>query len=246
MHRRLPRWSELQPLLRPERIPVSPTERRLGRAHTIPELRKIAARRVPRAVFDYTDGAAETETSLQRSRDAFKRVEFVPRVLRDVSTVDLSTTILGRPAAMPLVFAPTGFTRLMHAEGEPSVGRVAARMGLPYALSTLGTTSPEDLVAAVPGADLWFQLYIWNDREAVLGLVRRARAAGFRVLVLTVDTPVAGARLRDVHNGFTIPPTLSVRTLIDIGLHPGWWFDKLTTEPLRFAVFTETGGPSQI
>jgi L-lactate dehydrogenase (cytochrome) len=159
-----------------------------------------------------------------------------------VSSVDLSTTILGRPSAMPLVFAPTGFTRLMHAEGEPSVGRVAARTGIPYALSTLGTTSPEDLAAAVPDAELWFQLYIWNDRDAVLELVRRARTAGFRVLVLTVDTPVAGARLRDVHNGFTIPPTLSLRTLIDIGLHPGWWFDKLTTEPLQFAVFTETGG----
>ena len=109
---------------------------------------------MPRAVFDYTDGAAETETSLQRSRDAFKRVEFVPRVLRDVSDVDLSTTILGRPSAMPLVFAPTGFTRLMHQEGEPSVGRVAQRMGIPYALSTLGTTSPEDLAAAVPDTDL--------------------------------------------------------------------------------------------
>jgi L-lactate dehydrogenase (cytochrome) len=240
--RRVPRPAELRPYLRTGPVRLWPIERRLAAAATIWDLRSIARRHVPRAVFDYTDGAAETETSLQRSRDAFKRVEFVPRVLRDVSTVDLSTTILGRPAAMPLVFAPTGFTRLMHAEGEPSVGRVAARMGLPYALSTLGTTSPEDLVAAVPGADLWFQLYIWNDREAVLGLVRRARAAGFRVLVLTVDTPVAGARLRDVHNGFTIPPTLSVRTLIDIGLHPGWWFDKLTTEPLQFAVFSETEG----
>src|SRR6476619_1151351 len=212
--RRLPRPSELRPYLRTGPIHLWPIERRL----------------------------AATETSLQRSRDAFKRVEFVPRVLRDVSSVDLSTTILGSPSAMPLVFAPTGFTRLMHAEGEPSVGRVAARTGIPYALSTLGTTSPEDLAAAVPDADLWFQLYIWNDRDAVLELVRRARTAGFRVLVLTVDTPVAGARLRDVHNGFTIPPTLSVRTLIDIGLHPGWWFDKLTTDPLQFAVFTETGG----
>jgi L-lactate dehydrogenase (cytochrome) len=217
-------------------------ERRLAAAATIWDLRTVARRHVPRAVFDYVDGAAETETSLRRSREAFSRVEFVPSVLRDVSTVDLSTTILGRPASMPLVFAPTGFTRLMHQEGEPSVARVAGRMGIPYALSTLGTTSPEDLAAAAPQADRWFQLYLWNDRDAGLELVRRARAAGFTALVLTVDTPVAGARLRDVHNGFTIPPTLSVRTLIDIGLHPGWWFDKLTTEPLRFAVFSETGG----
>jgi L-lactate dehydrogenase (cytochrome) len=240
--RRIPRPSELRPYLRTGPVRLWPIERRLAAAATIWDLRSVARRHVPRAVFDYTDGAAETETSLQRSRDAFKRVEFVPRVLRDVSSIDLSTTILGRSSAMPLVFAPTGFTRLMHAEGEPSVGRVAARMGIPYALSTLGTTSPEDLSAALPGSDLWFQLYIWNDRDAVLELVRRARVVGFRVLILTVDTPVAGARLRDVHNGFTIPPTLSVRTLIDIGLHPGWWFDKLTTEPLQFAVFTETGG----
>jgi L-lactate dehydrogenase (cytochrome) len=240
--RRVPRPSELRPYLRTGPIRLSPVERRLAGAATISDLRSVARRHVPRAVFDYTDGAAETETSLQRSRDAFARVEFVPHVLRDVSSVDLSTTILGRSAAMPLVFAPTGFTRLMHQAGEPAVLRVADRMGIPYALSTLGTTSPEDLAAVAPDADRWFQLYIWDDREAVTDLVRRARDASFRVLVLTVDTPVAGARLRDVHNGFTIPPTLSARTLLDIALHPGWWFDKLTTEPLRFAVFRETGG----
>jgi L-lactate dehydrogenase (cytochrome) len=240
--RRVPRWSELQPYLRTGPVRVSPVERRLVSAASIWDLRAVARRHVPRAVFDYTDGAAETETSLRRAREAYTRIEFVPSVLRDVSKVDASTTILGRPSALPLVFAPTGFTRLMHQAGEPAVGRAAGRLGVPYALSTLGTTSPEDLAAAAPGTDLWFQLYLWNDREAAISLVRRAEAAGFRVLILTVDTPVAGARLRDVRNGFTIPPTLSVRTLIDIGLHPGWWFDKLTTDPLQFAVFTETGG----
>jgi L-lactate dehydrogenase (cytochrome) len=240
--RRIPRWSELRPYLRSGPVRLSPVERRLAAAATVWDLRTVARRHVPRAVFDYVDGAAETEISLRRSRDAYARVEFIPSVLRDVSGVDLSTTILGRPASMPLVFAPTGFTRLMHQEGEPSVARVAGRMGIPYALSTLGTTSPEDLAAAAPQTDRWFQLYLWNDRDAGLELVRRARAAGFTALVLTADTPVAGARLRDVHNGFTIPPTLSVRTLIDIALHPGWWIDKLTTEPLRFAVFSETGG----
>jgi L-lactate dehydrogenase (cytochrome) len=193
-------------------------------------------------VFDYVDGAAETEASLRRSREAFARIEFRPSVLRDVSTVDLATTILGRPASLPLVFAPTGFTRLMNHEGESAVARVAGRLGIPHALSTLGTTSPEDLAAAAPDTDLWFQLYLWNDRDAGVELVRRARAAGFTTLVLTVDVPVAGARLRDVHNGFTIPPTLSIRTLLDIARHPGWWFNLLTTEPLRFAAFTETQG----
>jgi L-lactate dehydrogenase (cytochrome) len=221
---------------------VWPVERRLAAAASIWDLRTVARRHVPRAVFDYVDGAAADEISLRRSRDAYARVEFVPSVLRDVAAVDPSTSILGRPAALPLAFAPTGFTRLMHHEGEPAVARVAGRLGIPFALSTLGTTSPEDLAAQAPEADRWFQLYIWNDRDAVVELVRRAHAAGFRSLVLTVDVPVAGARLRDVRNGFTIPPTLSLRTLGDIALHPGWWFDKLTTEPLRFAVFSETEG----
>lgn len=242
IRRRLPRWSELRPYLRTGPIRLNPTERRLAAAATIWDLRSVARRHTPRAVFDYTDGAAETETSLRRSREAFTRVEFVPSVLQDVSQVDTRTTILGRPSALPLVFAPTGFTRLMNHEGEPAVARVAGRLGIPYALSTLGTTSPEDLAAAAPDTNKWFQLYLWNDRDAGIDLVRRAHAAGFTALVLTVDTPVAGARLRDIHNGFTIPPTLSVRTLMDIALHPGWWFNLLTTEPLRFAVFSETQG----
>jgi L-lactate dehydrogenase (cytochrome) len=238
----VPRWSELRPYLRTGPIGLSPVERRLAAAATIWDLRSAARRHVPRAVFDYTDGAAERETSLRRSRDAYGRIEFVPSVLQDVSHVDTTTTILGRPSALPIVFAPTGFTRLMHHEGEPAVARVAGRLGIPYALSTLGTTSPEDLAAAAPDTNKWFQLYLWNDRDAGIELVRRAQAVGFTTLILTVDTPVAGARLRDVHNGFTIPPTLSVRTLFDIALHPGWWFNLLTTEPLRFAAFSETQG----
>jgi L-lactate dehydrogenase (cytochrome) len=240
--RRLPRWSELRPYLRTGRIPRNPTDRRLSSAATIADLRSVARRYTPRAVFDYVDGAAETEASLDRSRAAYGRIEFVPRVLQDVSRVDPSTTILGRPAALPLVFAPTGFTRLMNHEGESAVARVAGRLGIPYALSTLGTTSPEAVAAAAPDTDRWFQLYLWNDRPAGIDLVQRAQAAGFTALVLTVDTPVAGARLRDVHNGFTIPPTLSIRTVLDIARHPGWWFNLLTTEPLRFAAFTETQG----
>jgi L-lactate dehydrogenase (cytochrome) len=242
VQRRIPRWNDVKPYLRAAPIRLSPTERRLAAAATIADLRCAARRVTPRAVFDYVDGAAETEASLRRSRQAFARIEFVPRVLRDVSVIDLSTTILGRPAAMPLVFAPTGFTRLMNHEGEAAVARVARRAGIPYALSTLGTTSPEDLAAAAPDTEKWFQLYLWNDRDAGVQLVRRARASGYTALVLTVDTPVAGARLRDVHNGFTIPPTLSARTVVDIARHPGWWINLLTTEPLRFAVFTETGG----
>ena len=240
--RRFPRWSEFSELIRPRRLPGDRTDRRLARAATVEDLREIARRRVPRAVFDYTDGAAGAELSLARSREAFRRVEFRPSVLRDVSVVDTTTTLLGKPASLPLGFAPTGFTRLMHTEGEPAVARVAERMGVPYALSTMGTTSLEVLAAAAPSGRRWFQLYLWRDREASRALVERARDAGYEALVLTVDTPVAGPRLRDVRNGFSIPPALTMRTVANAAVHPRWWVDLLTTEPLEFASLRSWGG----
>jgi L-lactate dehydrogenase (cytochrome) len=214
---------------------LSATERRLATVASIPDLRLLARRRAPRAVFDYTDGAAGEELSLRRSREAYARIEFQPRVLQDVSAVDTSTTVLGRRADLPLMFAPTGFTRMMHTDGESAVARVAARTGIPYALSTMGTTSIEQFAAAAPDGRRWFQLYLWRNREASRDFVVRARESGYEALVLTVDTPVAGARLRDVRNGLTIPPSLSLRTFAEGALHPGWWFDLLTTEPLEFA-----------
>jgi L-lactate dehydrogenase (cytochrome) len=240
--RRLPRWSELRPLLRPRPLQLDPTQRRLSRALTVDDLRTAARRRTPRAVFDYTDGAAEAETSARRAREAFERVEFQPRVLRDVTGVDPTTTVLGRPSALPLAFAPTGFTRMMHHQGERAVVRVAEAVGIPYALSTLGTTSIEDVAAAAPGARRWFQLYVWRDRGAGKELVERAQAAGYEALILTVDVPVAGARLRDVRNGLTIPPSLTLRTVVDMATHPAWWANLLTTDPLEFATLTSSEG----
>jgi L-lactate dehydrogenase (cytochrome) len=242
VRRRLPRWSELQPLLRPERVPLDLTERRLGRAHTIADLRAIAARRLPRAVFDYADGAAEQEASLRRARASFAGVEFHPDVLRDVSTTDTGTTVLGRRWALPFALAPTGFTRMMHHEGERAAVRAAQRADVTFALSTMGTTSIEELAAAAPDAHKWFQLYLWRDRAAGQDLVERAQAAGYEALVLTVDTPVAGARMRDVRNGLTIPPALTPSTVLDAALHPAWWLNLLTTEPLTFASLHEWHG----
>ena len=242
VQRRVPRWSELAELIRVRRTPGDGTDRRLARAVDVVGLREIARRQVPRAVFDYTDGAAGAEISYRRARQAFERVEFRPSVLRDVAVVDPSTSVLGRPSALPFAFAPTGFTRLMNSEGEPAVARVAARVGVPYALSTMGTTSMEAVTAAAPEARRWFQLYLWRDREASAALVVRARAAGYEALVLTVDTPVAGPRLRDVRNGFTIPPALTLRTMTNAALHPRWWVDLLTTEPLQFASLRSWGG----
>ncbi len=232
----------MRPLLQPAPLVLDPVARRLARAATITDLRALAFRRAPRAVFDYTDGAAEAELSLRRAREAFGRVEFVPRVLRDVSGVDTSTTMLGARSALPLALAPTGFTRMMHTEGESAVARVAQRAGIPYGLSTMGTTSIEALAAAAPDVRRWFQLYLWRDRAASSELVDRAAAAGYEALMLTVDTPVAGARLRDVHNGLTIPPRLRLKTFLDGAMHPAWWFDLLTTEPLHFATLSSWRG----
>ncbi|MET9021371.1 alpha-hydroxy acid oxidase [Actinopolymorpha sp. NPDC004070] len=240
--RRLPRCSELRPLVRTRRPELDATKRRLDRALTIADLRAVAKRRTPRAPFDYTDGAAEGEVTLNRARSLFHRLQFNPSILRDVSRVDPSTTILGRPSAYPFAFAPTGFTRMMQHEGEPAVARVAQRTGIPYALSTMGTTSIEDVAAAAPEADKWFQLYVWTDRAAGKDLVDRSLAAGYTTLVLTVDVPVAGARLRDVRNGMTIPPSLTPKTILDMGMHPAWWLNLLTTEPLTFASLSDWPG----
>jgi L-lactate dehydrogenase (cytochrome) len=151
---------------------------------------------VPRAVFDYVDGGAGTETSLRRSREAFGRVELCPRILRDVSSVDTSVDMVGGRSALPFAFAPTGFTRLMHHVGEPAVARVAERAGIPYALSTLGTSSIEALAGAVPGGRHWFQLYVKRERDQAEDLMNRAEGAGFDTLILTVDTAVGGIRRR--------------------------------------------------
>ena len=242
VERRIPRPSELRPLLRPAPIQWNSTERRLSKAASIADLRAIARRRTPRAVFDYTDGAADGELSLQRARDAFNRVEFTPTVLRDVSEVDTSREILGRRSALPFAFGPTGFTRMMNHEGERAVAAVAERVGIPYTLSTMGTTTIEDVAAAAPGARKWFQLYLWRDRAPAKDLVQRAADAGYDTLMLTVDTPVGGARLRDVRNGLTVPPALSLKTFVDGAMHPNWWANLLTTEPLTFASLESTDG----
>jgi L-lactate dehydrogenase (cytochrome) len=242
MKRQLPRRHDLAPLLRFKRPVWSPKRRRLAGALTVEDLRRIARRRTPRAAFDYTDGAADGEVSLARARRAFADVEFRPAVLRDVSKVDTSRVVLGERVEWPFGIAPTGFTRMMHSEGEIAGATAAAAAGIPFALSTMGTTSIEDVAAAAPGARRWFQLYMWKDRDRSMGLVERAAKAGYDTLLVTVDVPVAGARLRDVRNGMTIPPTLTPRTVLDALPRPAWWFDFLTTEPLAFASLDSWSG----
>ena len=240
--RRFPRPSELAPLMKFKKPTFNGKKRRLQSALTIHDLRAIAQRRTPKAPFDYTEGAAEAEISLGRARQAFEDIQFHPAILRDVSRVDTGWDVLGSRVELPFGIAPTGFTRMMQTEGEIAGASAAAAAGIPFSLSTMGTTSIEDVRAAAPEGRNWFQLYMWKDREKSMQLVDRAAAAGFDTLLVTVDVPVAGARLRDKRNGFSIPPALTAGTIANALPRPWWWWDFLTTEPLAFASLSSWDG----
>ncbi|MDI9891253.1 MULTISPECIES: alpha-hydroxy acid oxidase [unclassified Microbacterium] len=242
VQRQLPKVGELLELMQFKKPELDARKRRLDAALTIADLRTIAKRRTPKAAFDYTDGAAEGELSLDRARRAFEDVEFHPDILRPAANVDTSCEILGGPSALPFGIAPTGFTRLMQTEGETAGASAAAAAGIPFTLSTLGTTSIEGVKAANPVGRNWFQLYVMKQREISYGLVERAAAAGFDTLQFTVDTPIAGARLRDKRNGFSIPPQLTLGTIVNAIPRPWWWYDFLTTPKLEFASLSTTGG----
>lgn len=213
-------------------------ERALSRAANIDDLRRIAKRRLPGGIFDYYDGAALDEVTLQRNSTSFNDIEYRPRVLRDVSNVDLSTSLFGHNMTMPVMLSPTGFGRIAHSQGELAVARAARNAGLDYSLSTLATRSIEE-IASVDGLNKWFQVYTWRDRDMVKEMVVRARDAGYVGLQLTIDTPVFGRRERDVRRGFTLPPKIAPGTIIDGMLHPSWTLDFLRNDPITFAVVAE-------
>ncbi|WP_120338458.1 alpha-hydroxy acid oxidase [Cryobacterium soli] len=240
--RRIPRIKDLAPLMQFKVPELNAKKRRLDAALTIHDLRAIAKKRTPKAAFDYTEGAAEGEISLQRARQAFEDIEFQPSILRDVSTVSTGWDVLGAPVAQPFGIAPTGFTRMMQTEGEIAGAHAAAKAGIPFSLSTMGTTAIEDVKKANPHGRNWFQLYMWKDRDRSMALVERAAAAGFDTLLVTVDVPVAGARLRDKRNGFSIPPQLTLGTVVNALPRPEWWINFLTTEPLAFASLDRWSG----
>jgi L-lactate dehydrogenase (cytochrome)/glycolate oxidase len=242
VRRRFPSPKDLLQLLRFRKPILNARKRRLARALTIYDLRSIAKRRTPKAPFDYTEGAADSESSLNRARDAFEKLEFSPRILRNVKDIDLSVSMLGKTMSMPIGIAPTGFTRMMQTEGEYAGACAASDAGIPYTLSTMGTRSIEDVAKVAPNGRNWFQLYMWKDRQRSMALVDRASKAGFDTLVLTVDVPVAGARLRDVRNGLTIPPSLTSKTILNAIPRPAWWLNFLTTDPLKFALLDSWNG----
>lgn len=203
------------------------------------DLRKIAKRRTPTAAFDYVDGAAQAELTYDGNRKAFDDIELTPAILAGSADVDLSAEVAGRTFDLPVGIAPTGFTRMMHTEGEVAGVRAAERFGVPFTLSTMGTRSIEDVAAAAPAAAKWFQLYLFADRAVSQDLLKRAAANGFDTLLVTVDTTVAGQRLRDVRNGMTVPPKLTAGTVLDASYRPEWWFNFLTSDPLSFATLSD-------
>lgn len=216
---------------------LNPYKGRLLRAQTIEDIAQIAKERTPEVVFDYVEGGAVDEIAYARTRNAFTRIEFNTRVLRDVSKIDTSEKILGKAVDIPICFAPTGYTRLMHHVGEPAVANVASKKNLIYALSTMGTTSPAELAEAVPNSRRWFQLYIMKNRSDSLAVIKQAKDNGFEALVLTVDTPVPGLRYRDNRNGLTVPPKIRINTVLAIARKPFWWLNLFTTGKLEFAAF---------
>ena len=240
LKRQLPDVAELLSLMKFKLPSANRRAVRLAAAADVWDLRTIAKRRTPTAAFDYVDGAAGREITATRARQVFDSVELLPRILHGTAHSNLPTTIAGAPSALPFGIAPTGFTRFMHSEGEIGGSRAAQKAGIPFSLSTMGTRSIEEVAAAAPEGRKWFQLYLWKDREKSKKLVERAAAAGFDTLLVTVDTPVAGQRLRDARNGMTIPPELTLKTVLDASYRPEWWYNFLTTDSLKFASLSDT------
>lgn len=245
----------LRSVLQFRRFELNGDARRLSTVANIDDLRRVAQRRLPAGVFDYIDGGADDERTLAANTAGYERVGFAPRVLRDVRNVDTSARLLGRSIPLPLVLAPTGFTRIAHPQGELAVARACARAGIPYTLSTLGTRSIEELAAAsdsVPwGGEgerrLWFQVYTWRDRALVQDMIERAAAARYEALVLTVDTAVLGRRERDVRRGMALPPKLGPDTIVDGLRRPAWTWSFLRNDPIVFAnVATSSAAGSSI
>ncbi len=236
----------MRKLVRMRPIELDAARRRLGACHDVADLRRAAKRRIPKPVFDYVDGAADEEMAVAANVAAFRAWRFLPRVLTDVSAADTSTVILGTTAAVPLALGPIGYTRMMHPDGESGAARSATRHGLPYTLSTMAATGIEDVAAAAsaPGLgspDLWFQLYITKNRALVHDLVDRAAGNGYRVLVVTVDTVVTGNRIRDKRNGLSIPPELSLQTVLQVATRPRYWYRLLSGPALDYANFAGIG-----
>jgi isopentenyl diphosphate isomerase/L-lactate dehydrogenase-like FMN-dependent dehydrogenase len=243
LKRQFPRWKNIKPLLGWSLPKDLLADRKLKKVVNLAEMRLLSKKRVPKAVFDYVDGGANDELAFIRSQEVYSRVEFRARVLRDVSKIELTTNIVGQKSSLPIIFAPTGYTRMMHYQGEIMVAKVCEENNLVYNLSTMGTTSSKEIGDQVPNVRRWFQLYLWRDRSQSLKFIEEAQAAGFEGLMLTVDTAIGGIKWRDMRNGLTVPPKIGLKTFFDMALKPKWWANLLTTAPLEFATFRNFNKP---
>ena len=218
--------------------------RALARCKDIGDLATLARKRLPAGAAAYLDGGGEDEWTLRRNHAAFGEVEFLPHILRDVSSVQTATKVLGTAMPAPIVLSPVGAPRMFHHEGELAVARAASKAGLTYGVSTLATQPLEAIAEAAQGNPLWFQLYVWGDRSVAKDLLARAKAAGYRALLLSADTTVRSERDRELHRGIELPsPQLTVRTVLDGVRHPSWAWHFLTSPAPGFPNLS-THGPT--
>jgi L-lactate dehydrogenase (cytochrome) len=230
---------EMRRLVQLRAVTLDATERRLGSCFDVADLRRVARRRIPGPVFDYVDGAADEEIAAAANVAAFRSWRFLPRVLAGVGAADTAAPLFSAALPVPMVLGPAGYSRMLHPDGEIGAARSALRHGLPYTLSTMASTGIEELTAAVAGAggDRWFQLYLTRNRTQAFDLVARAAGNGYSTLVVTVDTIVAGNRLRDLRNGLSIPPALTARTVASVAMKPSYWYHLLAGPALDYANF---------
>ncbi len=208
--------------------------RALKRCYNVARLRERAKKRLPAPMFHYIDGAAGDEWTMRQNTSAFDNWELVPRWLMDVSEIDMSTTVFGQKIDVPFFCAPTAMGRLFHHVGEPAVARAANRIGTMYSLSSMSTTSIEEAAEATSGPKM-FQVYVFKDRGLNREFVQRCKDSGYHALALTVDVPVAGNRERDIVTGMTIPPKLTLASLLDFAMHPRWVWNYFTSPPLELS-----------
>lgn len=207
---------------------------KLPKFNTYADFRRIARRRVPTMVFDFVDGGADGELTLDANRRAFEQIVFEPRWMSDVSKIDLTTTVLGEQLSMPYLLAPAGLASVVHKDGELAVARAAANANTIFCISTGSTYSLEEIAAAAPTAKLWFQLYLWKSEEVVSGLIQRAKATGCRALVLTIDVPAVGKRERDLTNGMSLPPRIRPSNILDAAWRVRWLSHFITGNEITF------------
>ena len=206
----------------------------MSKYYNIDDLRLLAKKRVPRAVFDYADGAAEDELTKDNNRNAFKKWKFIPDVLVDVAEVDTQTKVLGTEMPFPFALGPTAISYLFHHSGEPAVARAASERNFPSTLSSIASTNIEDYADA-SDCSVWYQMYVWKNREISNDFIKRCKEKNYKAIMLTVDVPVGGKRERDLRSGMTIPPRLTLSSIIDAAFHPSWWWNFIFGPKIKFA-----------